>query len=244
MITAADVNRANHGANMRLVNKIGLGLCLTLFCMLATQAVKGDEYNRKTVITFSGPVDVPGIGAQTLPAGTYIFKVLDSPSDRHIVQILNEDESHVYTTILAIPNYRLKSTDKTVITFRERPAGEPEALKAWFYPGHAWGDEFVYDKPKALLLAKETNEVVLSTPVVLSNAPVDSLAAAPIEAVGPSGDTVAMTSVVEPPPASEPQPEQVAYLPKTASYLPLIGLFGLLALCGGFLIMGTVKHSV
>ncbi len=62
-----------------------------------------------------------------LPAGTYVFKILDSKSDRHIVQIFSQDELTVYATILAIPNYRLKATDKTVMTFRERPAGEPEA---------------------------------------------------------------------------------------------------------------------
>jgi hypothetical protein len=111
-------------------------------------------------------------------------------SDRHIVQIFNEREDHVFTTILAIPNYRLKATDKTVITFRERPAGEPEALKAWFYPGREWGEEFVYERPRAIQLAKETNEAVLSTPVALDTASVRCLNTAPIEAVNPNGDTV------------------------------------------------------
>src|SRR6185436_19081541 len=93
------------------------------------------ELNRKTTITFSGPVEIPGVHLQgygVLPAGTYVFKVLDSNSSRDIVQILSKDELTVYATILAIPNYRLKATDKTVITFRERPAGQPEALRAWF----------------------------------------------------------------------------------------------------------------
>ena len=72
--------------------------------------------NQKTVITFSGPVEIPGVhltGWAVLPAGTYVFKILDSQSDRHIVQIFNKDETKVYATILAIPNYRLKATDKT-----------------------------------------------------------------------------------------------------------------------------------
>ena len=93
-----------------------------------------DDWNRKTVITFSGPVEVPGVGQHNLPAGTYVFKILDSQSDRHIVQIFNQDETQVLTTILAIPNYRLKTTDKTVITFRERPAGEPEASEGMVLP--------------------------------------------------------------------------------------------------------------
>ncbi len=89
-----------------------------------------------------------------LPAGTYVFKIVDSKSDRHIVQIFSADEKTVYATILAIPNYRLKVTGKTVITFRERPAGEPQALRAWFYPGRNWGEEFVYPKKKAIEIAK------------------------------------------------------------------------------------------
>ena len=114
--------------------------------MLAPGA-RADDWNRKTTITFSGPVEIPGVhlvGFGVLPAGTYVFKILDSQSDRHIVQIFSKDEKTVYATILAIPNYRLRATDKTVITFRERPAGEPEALRAWFYPGRNWGEEFVY----------------------------------------------------------------------------------------------------
>ena len=131
---------------------------------------KADDWNRKTVMTFSGPVEIPGVhlvGWGVLPAGTYVFKILNSQSDRHIVQIFSQDEKTIYATILAIPNYRLKATDKTVVTFRERPAGEPEALRAWFYPGRNWGEEFVYPKAQAIALAKETNVPVLFTPVEL-----------------------------------------------------------------------------
>ena len=64
--------------------------------------------------------------------------LLDSLSDRHIVQVFNKDESHIYATILAIPNYRLRATDKTVMTFAERAEGDPQAIRAWFYPGDNW----------------------------------------------------------------------------------------------------------
>src|ERR1039458_7509990 len=128
---------------------------------------KADDWNKKTTITFSAPVEIPGVhlvGFGVLPAGTYVFKILDSQSDRHIVQIFSKDELTIYATILAIPNYRLKATDQTVITFRERPAGEPEALRAWVDPGRNWGEEFVYPKARAMELAKETNTAVLYTP--------------------------------------------------------------------------------
>lgn len=229
---------------MKLLKGIGTGLCFTILCLLVMPKVKADEMDRKTVFTFSGPIEVPGDGAQILPAGTYVFKIMDSDMNRHIVQILSQDESHVYTTILAIPNYRLKATGKTVITFSERPAGEPEALKAWFFPGHEWGEQFVYERSKAILLAKETNEEVLSTPAVLVAAPIEALKAAPVEAVTPTGDTVDTAQVVEAPPAPvAAEPVAVASLPKTASYLPLIGLAGLLMLSGGFVLFGFSKGN-
>jgi hypothetical protein len=235
---------------MKLLKGIGIGLSFTLLCLLVTPKAKADDMNRMTVFTFSGPVEVPGNGAQILPAGTYLFKVLSSDSNRHMVQIMSPDQSHVYTTILAIPNYRMNTTDKTVITFSERPAGEPEALKAWFFPDHQWGEQFVYERSKAIQLAKETNEPVLSTPAVLVAAPVEALAAAPVEAVTPAGETVDTAVVVTPAPVAEaPAPEVaevapapvVASLPKTASNLPLIGLAGLLMLFGSFAIFGLSK---
>ena len=185
---------------MKLFKILASTLCLFVLCVLVVPTVMADDWNRETVITFSGPVEVPGVGAQTLPAGTYVFKIVDSESDRHIVRIFSQDKTHVFTTILAIPNYRLKTTDKTVITFSERPAGQPEALKAWFYPGRSWGEEFVYAKSRAIELAKETNEPVLATPVELAAAPVEALKTAPVEAVDPKGEPVELAQVVEPPP--------------------------------------------
>jgi hypothetical protein len=235
---------------MTLLKGLGTGLCLTVLCLLAAPKAKADEWNNKTVITFSGPVEVPGVGQHLLPAGTYVFKLVDSSSDRHVVRIYNQDETQVLTTILAIPNYRLKATDKTVITFRERPAGEPVSLKAWFYPGHEWGEHFVYERSRAIQLAQETNEVVLSTPVALASAPVEALSTAPIEAVTPAGETVDTAQVVEAPPApvvaaaAAPAPVEVASLPATASNLGLIGLSGLMLLGAGFLVTVLLKKLV
>ncbi len=223
---------------MKLFKMFAAVLSVAVLCLLVVPSASADDWNRKTVITFSGPVEVPGVGAQTLPAGTYVFKIFDSQSDRHIVQIFNQDETHVFTTILAVPNYRLKTTDKTVISFRERPAGQPEALKAWFYPGRQWGEEFVYAKSRAVELARETNEPVLATPIALAAAPIEALKTAPIEAVDPKGEPVELAQVVEPPPAAaEPATVAENSLPKTASSLPLIGLMGLVALAAGFGLM-------
>ena len=238
---------------MNMLKGIGTALCLTVICLLAAPKAKADEWNHKTTLTFSAPFEVPGVGQHTLPAGTYVFKLMESSSSRHIVQIFNQDETQVLTTVLAIPNYRLKATDKTVMTFRESRNGQPQSLKAWFYPGHEWGEHFVYDRTRAIELAKENNEAVLATPVVLADEPIEVLESAPIEAIAPTGETVQMASVVEAPPApvvaftrapaATPEPVLVASLPKTASYLSLIGFAGLLMLGGGFFLTGLLKRS-
>src|SRR5580704_2824915 len=174
---------------------------LALMGAAFSPAAKADDWNRETVITFSAPVEIPGVhlkGWAVLPAGTYVFKILDSQSDRHIVQIFSKDKLTVYATILAIPNYRLQATDKTVMTFRERPAGQPEALRAWFYPGRNWGEEFVYPKAKAIELATAENTPVLFTPAEIPvevTVPIKSadetvvveMKTAPIMAVKPGG---------------------------------------------------------
>jgi hypothetical protein len=238
------------GENMKVFKTLATLFCLVALCAFVVPTATADDWNRETVITFSGPVEVPGVGAQTLPAGTYVFKIFDSQSDRHIVQIFNQDKTHVFTTILAIPNYRLHATDKTVITFRERPAGQPEALRAWFYPGREWGEEFVYAKSRAIELAKETNEPVLATPIELAAAPIEALKTAPVEAVAPTGEPVELAQVVEPPPMAAAAPQAAAEpaaaepLPKTASPLPLIALIGLLTIGAGFALSAFSKRGV
>ncbi len=244
---------------MNFLRTIPTVFCVALIGAALSPSLKADAWDRKTVFTFSGPVEIPGVhraGWGVLPAGTYVFKIVDSASDRHIVQIFSKDELTVYATILAIPNYRLKATDKTVLTFRERPAGQPEALRAWFYPGREWGEEFVYPKAKAIELAKVTNVPVLAIPVEVKlevakpEEPqvVATLKEVPVVAVKPTGEVVEIAQVVQSPPPAEiavtkpaPLPEK---LPDTASPLPLIGLFGLSLLAvAGFMYRRSTSAS-
>jgi len=225
-------------------------ICCFMFVALAiAPQVRADTFDKKTIITFSEPFEVPGVDSQVLPAGTYVFKIFDSWSDRNIVQIFSADETHVYTTILAIANYRLKATDKTVLTFGERAAGQPEAIKAWFYPGQTWGQEFVYSKKRAIELAKIVKEPVLAMPIDTTAAvPVETLRSVPVAAIKPTGDEIPVAEVVQAPPAAAvaqaPPATLVAQaLPKTASSLPLFALIGLLSLFAGFTLLIITKRS-
>jgi hypothetical protein len=205
--------------------------CLVLLCTLAMPGIAmADEQDKATQLTFSEPVEVPG---QVLPAGTYWFVLADSDSDRNAVQIWNADRMHLVTTILAIPDYRLKARGKTVINFEERAADQPEAIHSWFYPGDNYGEEFVYPKARAMQLAKQTNRPVLSMrdDRASNTAPITQKA---VNAVSPSGEEIEIADIVSSQPVDIPEEEETASsLPTTASLLPLLGLLGLLSLAAG-----------
>ena len=238
--------------------------CLSLAALSFSASVNADAWDKKTILTFNQSVEVPG--DVVLPAGAYVFKLLDSASNRHIVQIFNEDQNHIYATVLAIPNYRLQVTGKTVITFVERPAGEPQAIKAWFYPGDNFGQEFVYSKRRMAEFAR-----VITTPVPAAPSEVELEIAKPAKvkdeepvvemkqsqdtAVKPAEKEVEIAQTVEPPPvqttptpaqpeatpAAPESPESMDKLPQTASQLPFWGLIGLLSLGAGLALMGVLK---
>jgi LPXTG-motif cell wall-anchored protein len=238
---------------MKRLNLVAMLCCFVFVGLAFTPQAKAQTRNQKTVMTFSDPFEVPGVDAQILPAGTYVFRLVDSDSDRNIVQITNEEGTHVFTTILAINNYRLKRTDKTVLTFNERGEGQPQAIKAWFYPGYAYGQEFVYPKKRAMELAKVVNEPVLDMPIeTTETTPVETLKSVPVAAIKPTGEEVAVAEVVETPPAAvatKAEPVAVvakaepATLPHTASSTPLFALAGLLSLCVGFGLLIVMKRT-
>jgi len=150
--------------------------------------------------------------------------VADSQSDRNIVQVFSRDQEHL-----------LRPAGKTIITFEERAAGSPEAIRSWFYQGQIIGHDFVYPKPKAVALAKANNVPVPSIPAelaenttkpaaTLADPPVVGLRQAPLKAQKPTEEDVEIAEVFV---AEEMTP---ATLPATASFTPLIGLIGMLSL--------------
>jgi hypothetical protein len=205
-----------------------------------------DEWDQKTVFTFSGPVEIPG---QVLSAGTYVFKLADSESGRNIVQVFNKNENHLYGTFLAIPDYRIKPAGKPIITFEERPAGSPEAVKAWFYPGENYGHDFVYPKPKAAQLAKANQAPVPSMPAELTRNTtmpattmqephVVAMKQAVLMAQKPTAEEVEVAEVF----LSTATADLPAELPATASNLPLLAMMGLVSLAAAICLRGATKR--
>ena len=214
---------------MRLMKVFGIAMVLALAGLAFTPAGNATAtFDHKVMVTFTQPVELPG--GRVLDAGKYMMTVVDHNAYRHIVQFYNEDKTQLYATVLAIPNYRLTPSDDVVITFMERPAGSPQAVKAWFYPGEKFGHEFVYPKTKAAELAKISNEPVPTSTALTSDLTLPTaereiarLGRAPILAEEPSGEEVAVAEAFPP-----------AELPATGSTTPLIALIGMLSLAVGF----------
>jgi hypothetical protein len=211
---------------MRFFRVIIVGLALSLLVGAFLNPARADQWNKKTILTFSQPIEIPG---KVLPAGTYVFKLVDSLSYRHIVRIWNENESEVIATIIAIPNYRLEPTGESVVKFREMPGDSPEALRAWFYPGDNFGQEFVYPKARAIQLAQASHEIVPAETVEPTES---TLKTVPLIAITPEKKEEPVTEAIQVLPLHHPETPAPApvteakELPKTASSIPLIGLLG------------------
>src|ERR1700691_1585230 len=221
----------------------------TLGMVLATSAVsnppRADMWDKKTILTVNQPVQVTDT---VLEPGQYVLKLLDSQSDRHIVQIFNSDQTHIINTVLAIPRERLIPSGKTEFTFWETPPGSYRALRTWYYPGDSYGQEFRY--PKHL-----QQMAMVTEPAPAPPAPQPEASAAPVETPPPAGGAFTPEPVPAQPNAvaqntapstdqtpaqtetpAHSQPMQPAALPKTGSPYPAIVLSGALLLgLGGLL---------
>jgi LPXTG-motif cell wall-anchored protein len=236
-------------------------LFVGLLGVALTPRIHADEWNKQTKVTFSEDVQVPG---KVLPAGTYTFRLLDSSSERHVVQIFDESGRHLITTVIAIPNYRLEPKGRTVMKFEESPVGQPEPLKAWFYPGDNFGQEFVYKKGEVLETASVTPaaapvETAQNTPPAEPVPAEATPALAPVEpepAVAAPMDETPQQAAPQPDetPAATPAPVDTTpdtsqdndndnKLPKTGSEMPLIGLLGIGSLGAG-LAVGKLRRLV
>lgn len=191
-----------------LASVIGLALFAT--------AASADVYNKKTELTVNETIEVPGA---VLPPGKYVVKLVDSQSNRHIVQFLNEKEDEVLSTVIAIPNSRMEPTGDTEFAWYETPAGEPPALRAWFYPGDSFGQEFAYPEDRATTLAQATSQQVpqmteeeasIATrpePQPSAEAETAEAAPAPQPQESPSVTTRENETIAQAAPPPEPQPQ-------------------------------------
>jgi hypothetical protein len=216
--------------------------CAAALVVSLAPGVLADEWNKKTYLTFSGPVQIPGT---TLPAGTYTFELASPDSTRHVIRVSSQDGTKTYGLFMTIPNERLDAPDENVVMFNERPVGSPKAIQVWFYPGDRVGEEFVYPRKQATSIAKATHKGVLAT----SDDTLADVSAARRAAVGRVDENGNMKAATSPDPGARTTDRSVGtagqtrdsdidnrraqkQLPRTASNLTSFELLAGLALAG------------
>jgi len=126
---------------MKNLKVLPITMFALLLCAALVPGVRASESDKRTIVTFSDSVEIPG---QVLEPGTYVFKLLDSPSNRNIVQVWNGDEDQLLATIQTISDYKPHVDDKSVFYLGPHSNDSTLALQSWFYPGETSGRRFVY----------------------------------------------------------------------------------------------------
>jgi LPXTG-motif cell wall-anchored protein len=212
-------------------------ICAGFVVVALLPQLHADGWSKSTKFTFKNPVQIPG---QVLPPGTYVFRLLNSKSDRHVVEVWDEKDQHLLATVIAIPDYRTEAKGDTTLKFSER-SGSPDAIKEWFYPGDNFGQEFVYPKGAELQTAEVTPPPApVTPPAEATPAPLEPAPAPAQEAPQETAPAAEPEQQPAPPAAAAPEepapaPAEPESLPKTGSELPLIGLLGFTSLGSGVL---------
>ena len=154
------VNTVIHDEEEVMNNQKKLMILATMLAFLIMLPVaRASQEDQATKLTFTKDVQIPG---RVLPAGTYWFILADNNVTPNIVQIFNSDRSALYATVLTINAERSNPTDSTAITFAERGSMQPENIVTWFYPGDAFGHEFVYSNSEEKELAQVKQHAVIA----------------------------------------------------------------------------------
>jgi hypothetical protein len=119
-------------------------IALVVVVIFALPATSSAQSSKTTVLTFSQPVEIPGM---VLAPGTYAFK--ESSVDARIIQVWNATETRLYASLLTNPSYRADATNNAAVTLDEAAKGAPRAIKNWFSAGQNVGQEFVYGPSQA-----------------------------------------------------------------------------------------------
>lgn len=144
---------------MKRVTLIATALVLAVMAVLSSRvAAQQPDTRDRTILTFSNSVELPG---RTLPAGTYVFRLADTPL-RNRVEVWNQDETSPIGHFFFVRAERPQAAEETIISFKETAEGTTPAIQYWYYPGQRSGREFIYPKDQAMKIAARTGQKVLS----------------------------------------------------------------------------------
>ncbi|MGA8036649.1 MAG: hypothetical protein WA823_18855 [Candidatus Acidiferrales bacterium] len=207
-------------------------LCLVGLWSSAVRAENNaDDPEKKAVVAVQSPMEIPGT---VLQPGSYVFKQSGAHAGWVIVQIYDQRESTLVTTVLAYPNPKLTSNSETVMTY-SAPGSSGQVLEAVTFPGDAMPDQFAYPAAEADRIGAANRLRIPTTGT--NDAYPSSLPEAAASWSAPLSNSVRSTPIQTAAASTDTS------LPQTASSLPLVGLIGVFALAAIFALrkLGTAK---
>lgn len=143
---------------------------LFLASFLMVSAAKAGQQDELTKLTFTKPMEVPGI---TLQPGSYWFKVLDQKNDQQldIIQIYNADFSRLVADVPAIPEQHMDegygtgtpipAMNDIELQVAQGQGNHPQALMGWFYPYGFSGHQLMYSANERARLSETQAQKIL-----------------------------------------------------------------------------------
>lgn len=214
------------------VAPVALGLALSAGWSAPRSAA--DENGKSVTLDLSAPTQIPG---RVLHPGSYVLETAGGQSGWNVIRVYSGDKSSLVATLLAYPNPQIPSEGKKVLIYPRGGANGAVVMEGWFFDGDSQAEQWAYPKTEADRIGRANHLRVPTTgtadvypsalPLAANSwsAPVDNAA---LSAANDDSAASMKRAATESAEAGE--------LPKTASYRPLAGLLGLLALCAAFLL--------
>ena len=99
--------------------------------------------DKRTTFTFTTPFSILGV---TLPAGSYLFRLVDDTRGRDVIQVLSADGQTPYAMFFSLRTLRGEPVNTPELRFMETAADMPLAIRSWWFPNDTQGYEFVYPR--------------------------------------------------------------------------------------------------
>jgi hyperosmotically inducible protein len=125
--------------------------------LVAPATLLADLDNQRTELEVNQAIEVPGA---TLEPGEYVIELAGSQSGNDVVVFRDTSTDEAVAMAMTIDTKAEDVPDETEFTFYESPAGDPPALRAWYYPGDVRGHKFVYPEGRSKEIAKSSRRHV------------------------------------------------------------------------------------
>jgi hypothetical protein len=193
----------------RITRLAGIGAAVLMTAAVA----QAQPEDKRTYFTFNRPIVLPGA---TLPAGRYLFRIVDTQTSRKVIQVLSGDGKKPLAMLNTITDERAEAAKDPEVSFIETPKDAPSAVKTWWYPGERTGYEFIYPRAQARALARSSGSPVLTTKAESTKA--EETKTGELSRINPAGqdDDVAVNRATQQPASQQADQTSAARQPAPA----------------------------